>query len=57
MIDVRAGPTPDDRAFANLVRKRRGKSTILIANKSGGRGGRSEARPMVAYGRAGGDLR
>src|SRR5713226_1193076 len=33
LIDVRAGPTPADRAFADLVR-RSGKPAILIANKS-----------------------
>src|SRR6266478_3300928 len=33
LIDVRAGPTPVDQAFADLIRKS-GKPTILIANKS-----------------------
>src|SRR2546423_9606972 len=36
LIDARAGPTPVDHAFANLVR-RSGKPAILIANKSEGR--------------------
>jgi GTP-binding protein len=38
MIDARAGPVPDDRAFADLVR-RSGKPVILIANKAEGRAG------------------
>ena len=45
MIDARAGPTPADRAFADLVRNS-GKPTVLIANKmrrQGGRSGRLEA--------------
>ena len=36
LIDARAGPTPIDRSFADLVR-RSGKPAILIANKSEGR--------------------
>src|SRR5712671_2076841 len=36
VIDVRAGATPVDRAFADLVR-RSGKPAILVANKSEGR--------------------
>src|SRR5258707_2374643 len=35
LIDARAGSTPVDRTFANLVRKS-GKPAILIANKSEG---------------------
>ncbi len=38
MIDGRAGVVPDDRVFANLLR-RSGKPTILVANKSEGRAG------------------
>lgn len=38
VIDARAGVLPDDRAFADQLR-RSGKPTILIANKSEGRGG------------------
>ncbi|MFZ3311059.1 MAG: GTPase, partial [Xanthobacteraceae bacterium] len=38
LIDVRAGATPADRAFADLVR-RSNKPAILIANKSEGRAG------------------
>jgi GTP-binding protein len=46
MIDAREGPTPVDRAFADLVR-RAGKPTILIANKSEGTAG--EAGRLEAY--------
>ena len=46
LIDARAGPTPIDRDFANLVR-RSGKPTILVANKSEGRAG--EAGRLEAY--------
>jgi GTPase len=38
LIDARAGIVPDDRAFANLLR-RVGKPTILVANKAEGRRG------------------
>jgi GTP-binding protein len=46
MIDARAGPIPDDRAFAALVRKS-GKPTVLIANKMEGTAG--EAGRYDAY--------
>jgi GTP-binding protein len=46
LIDARAGSTPADRAFADLVRKS-GKPAILIANKSEGRAG--EAGILEAY--------
>ena len=46
LIDVRAGSTPTDRAFADLVR-RSGKPAILIANKSEGRS--AEAGLLEAY--------
>ena len=46
LIDARAGPTPVDHAFADLVRKS-GKPTILIANKSEGSAG--EAGALEAY--------
>jgi GTP-binding protein len=46
LIDARAGPTPVDRAFANLVR-RSGKPAILVANKSEGRA--AEAGVLEAY--------
>jgi GTP-binding protein len=38
VVDARAGVTPVDRAFADVVRKS-GKPTILVANKSEGRAG------------------
>ena len=38
MIDARAGPTPIDRAFADIVRKA-GKPTVLVANKMEGTAG------------------
>ena len=46
MIDARAGPTPADRAFAELVRKS-GKPVVLVANKSEGTAG--EAGRLEAY--------
>jgi GTPase len=46
LIDARAGLTPSDRAFANVVRKA-GKPAILIANKSEGRAG--EAGVLESY--------
>ena len=46
LIDARAGVTPADRAFADIVRKS-GKPAILVANKSEGRGG--EAGLYEAY--------
>ncbi len=46
LIDVRAGLTPADHAFADLVRKS-GKPAILIANKSEGRA--AEAGVLEAY--------
>jgi GTP-binding protein len=46
LMDARAGATPADRAFADIVR-RAGKPAILIANKSEGRAG--EAGAMEAY--------
>jgi len=42
LIDARAGITPSDRMFANLLR-RTGKQTIVIANKVEGRRGRTGA--------------
>src|SRR5215475_13627122 len=38
VIDALAGILPDDRAFANRLR-RAGKPTVLVANKAEGRGG------------------
>ena len=52
LIDARAGPTPADRAFADLVR-RSGKPAVLIANKSEGRA--AEAGLIEAYGLGLGD--
>ncbi|MFG1360806.1 ribosome biogenesis GTPase Der [Xanthobacter pseudotagetidis] len=49
MIDARIGLTPADRAFASLVRKS-GKPTILVANKSEGRGGEAGALEAFALG-------
>jgi len=46
MIDGRAGLTPADRGFADLVR-RAGKPVVLLANKSEGKHG--EAGAMEAY--------
>ena len=46
LVDARAGATPADRSFADLVRKS-GKPTILVANKSEGRAG--EAGVLDAY--------
>ncbi|MGH6989987.1 MAG: ribosome biogenesis GTPase Der [Stellaceae bacterium] len=46
MIDTRAGATPFDRTFADIVRKA-GKPTILLANKSEGRF--AEERRLEAY--------
>src|SRR5262249_31184263 len=42
LIDARAGIVPDDRVFANVLR-RAGKPTILVANKAEGRGGSAGA--------------
>jgi GTPase len=42
LIDARAGLVPDDRVFANLLR-RAGKPTVLVANKSEGRKGAAGA--------------
>ena len=46
LVDARAGATPADRAFADLVRKS-GKPAIVVANKSEGRA--SEAGALEAY--------
>jgi GTPase len=46
VIDARAGPTPDDRAFADLVRRLQ-KPTILIANKD--EGGAGQAGALESY--------
>jgi GTPase len=49
LIDARAGATPADHAFANLVRKS-GKPAILVANKSEGSAGESGALDSYALG-------
>jgi GTPase len=46
LVDARAGATPADRTFADLVR-RSGKPAILVANKSEGRAG--EAGALESY--------
>jgi GTPase len=46
MIDARIGPTPVDRAFADIVRKA-GKPTVLVANKMEGTAG--EAGRLESY--------
>ena len=49
LVDVRAGATPTDRTFADLVRKS-GKPAILVANKSEGRAGEAGALESYALG-------
>jgi len=49
VIDARAGPTPSDRAFADLVRRSE-KPTILVANKSEGQAGTAGALESYALG-------
>ncbi len=49
MVDARAGVTPDDRFFANLLR-RSGKPLIVIANKAEGRLGAQGAREAFNLG-------
>jgi GTPase len=49
LVDARAGATPVDRSFADLVRKS-GKPAILIANKSEGRAGEAGALDSYALG-------
>jgi GTP-binding protein len=49
LIDARAGLTPSDRAFADLVR-RAGKPTILVANKSESAAGQAGALEAFALG-------
>jgi GTP-binding protein len=49
MIDARVGPTPDDRAFANMARKS-GKPTVLIANKMEGTAGQPGRYDAYALG-------
>src|SRR5881275_1253939 len=49
LIDARAGLTPSDRAFADLVR-RSGKPAVLVANKSEGASGVAGALEAYALG-------
>jgi GTP-binding protein len=49
MIDARSGPIPDDRYFAELVRKS-GKPTVLIANKMEGEAGQAGRFDAYALG-------
>ena len=49
MIDARSGPIPDDRAFAELVRKS-GKPFVLIANKMEGTAGQAGRYDSYALG-------
>jgi GTPase len=49
LVDARAGATPADRTFADLVR-RSGKPAILVANKSEGRAGEAGALESYALG-------
>src|SRR3954468_14001427 len=49
MIDARAGATPIDRAFADVVR-RAGKPTVVIANKSEGKAGTAGAIEAYSLG-------
>jgi GTPase len=46
VIDARIGPTPDDRTFADLVRRSQ-KPTLLIANKD--EGGAGQAGALESY--------
>src|SRR5271163_5010440 len=49
LVDARAGATPADRGFADLVRKS-GKPAIVVANKSEGRAGEAGALDSYALG-------
>ena len=49
LIDVRAGVTPSDHAFADVVR-RSGKPVVLVANKSEGRAQAAGAYEAYALG-------
>ena len=49
LVDARAGATPADRVFADLVR-RSGKPAILVANKCEGRAGEAGALESYALG-------
>ncbi len=49
LVDARAGATPTDRTFADLVRKS-GRPAILVANKSEGRAGEAGALETYSLG-------
>ena len=49
LIDARTGPVPDDRAFADLVR-RSGKPVIVVANKAEGKGSSAGVNEAYALG-------
>ncbi len=49
LIDAKSGPTPVDRAFADLVR-RSGKPAIVVANKSEGRNAQAGVTEAYALG-------
>jgi GTP-binding protein len=49
MLDARTGPVPDDRAFADLVR-RSGKPAIVVANKAEGKASTSGVLEAYALG-------
>src|SRR5262245_25762264 len=49
MLDAKTGPVPDDRAFADLVR-RSGKPAIVVANKAEGKGSTSGVLEAYALG-------
>src|SRR5688572_9334647 len=49
VVDARAGSTPVDRAFANVVRKA-GKPAVLVANKAEGRAGAAGAMEAFELG-------
>ncbi len=49
LVDARAGATPTDRAFADLVRKS-GKPAIVVANKTEGRAGAAGVLESYALG-------
>jgi GTP-binding protein len=49
MVDAKTGPVPDDRAFADLVR-RSGKPVIVVANKAEGKGSSAGVNEAYALG-------
>jgi GTP-binding protein len=49
LVDAKTGPVPDDRAFADLVR-RSGKPVIVVANKAEGKGSSAGVNEAYALG-------